>query len=68
MRRASHPGVAGAMTYEDRARIRVLGLTAYLELRDRGVSHEAAAKEACATHGHDFVGRACDRCGSPRGY
>lgn len=67
MRGQPHPGVAKPPSYADRARIRVLGLTAYLELVDRGVEHEVAAERACEMHGHDFVGRACDRCGAPRG-
>jgi hypothetical protein len=55
------------MSYEDRARIRVLGLMTYLDLRDRGIEHDEAARQACGLHGHDFVGRGCDRCGAPRG-
>jgi hypothetical protein len=68
MRPGAHPGVAPALGYEDRALMRALGLVTYLELRDAGVSHEPAAARACELHGHDFVGRACDRCGAARGF
>lgn len=68
VRGEANPGVAKQLSYADRARIRVLGLQTYLDLLDAGVEHAKAAERACELHGHDFVGRACDRCGAPRGF
>lgn len=65
LRRETNLGLA---SYESRARARLMALQAYVDLRDAGVEHAAAAEKACSLHGHDFTGPRCDRCGTPRGF